>query len=581
MRNVRLRLTAAAVLAVMAAGCSDGASTVPATNGLEGCASAPATCNSGERTAGGQITWVIEQAWGNQWNPMRPEGGSYYLRQALAGTAPVAGGFLPSGQWAWNLDLLASEPRLLKNDPQTMEFVLRPEAVWSDGVPIDADDFRYNWFHNSGRADQCEGCDPGDTTGWKDIESIESSGRTVTITYKAGAHDPEWFARFDPSPHPAHVATKAGIDWRTPGGMGAASAYFRDTVPTWSGGPYLIASVVTDQRVIMVPNPRWYGKEKPTLTRIVKEVVTNQADWPAALANGELDGGAPLSYNPDIAQRLRSTPGMSTALGGAGATWERVDLNLRSPALADLAVRQAILTALDVNDLRSRLFGDLTPALRTNPLFPTLSPHHKDVMAGTGFGAGDLTAARKLLSGAGYTGAAAGQHLAKDGRAVPDLRFAYLSGHPTRGTFAEIAQQRLGEIGLTVKLVAVPGSDFATTLRSGAFDLTIWGNGQGPLFVQAAASSFRTGSRVNFSGLSDPALDQAADAVSQGTDVAVAAANANEVARRVVASASTLPLWENPTFAFVRNTFVNVRDNPLSPQRAMYNLGSWGVPANR
>ena len=80
--------------------------------------------------------------------------------------------------------------------------------------------------------------------------------------------------------------------------MGAASAYFRDTVPTWSGGPYVIESVVKDQRAILVPNPRWYGKEKPTLTRIVKEVLTNQADWPAALANGEIDGGAPIRTTP-------------------------------------------------------------------------------------------------------------------------------------------------------------------------------------------------------------------------------------------------------------------------------------------
>ena len=96
---------------------------------LEGCQAAPATCNPGERRPGGQITWVIEHGWGNQWNPMRPEGASCYLRQALAGTAPVVGDFLPSGKWAWNLDLLAAEPRLVNSDPQTMEFVLRPEAV--------------------------------------------------------------------------------------------------------------------------------------------------------------------------------------------------------------------------------------------------------------------------------------------------------------------------------------------------------------------------------------------------------------------------------------------------------------------
>jgi peptide/nickel transport system substrate-binding protein len=313
----------------------------------------------------------------------------------------------------------------------------------------------------------------------------------------------------------------------------------------------------------------------------VKEVLTNQADWPAALANGEIDGGAPLSYNPDVAQRLRSTTGVSTALGGSGATWEHVELNLKSSALADPALRRAMLTALDVKDLRARLFGEVTPAFRRNPLFPPQSPHNEDVLNATGFGTGDLAAARRVLAEAGYTGAAAGQRLAKRGSVVPDLRFAYIAGHPTRETFVEVAQQRLAEIGLTVRPVGVPGPDFGTTLRTGAFDLTIFAIQSGPLFTQAASAYYRTGSGINFPGVSDPALDRAADAVLMATDLEEAAAHANEVAERVMASAAVLPLWDNPSYVFVRNTFVNVRDNPLSNQRAMYNIGAWGVSANR
>ena len=572
----------AAVLAALLSACSSSSprSAQPQT-GLGGCQSAPGTCNSGARKPGGEITWVVEQGWGNQWNALRAGGASFYLGQMLAGIVPATGDFQPSGQWAWNMDLLASEPKLVKTEPQTMEYDLRPEAVWSDGTPISADDFRYNWFQNSGRPDQCDGCDAALTTGWSDIESIDSSGRSVTITLKAGVHDPEWFTQFGPSPYPAHIAANAGFDWHTPKGMGAASAYFRDTVPTWSGGPYLIDSVVKDQRVIMVPNPRWYGKEKPTLTRIVKEVLTNQADWPTALANGELDGGAPLSYNPDVAQQLRSTPGVASAQNGTGASWEQVVLNMQSPALADLALRKAILTALDVKDLRARLYGDVTPTLRTNPIFPVQSPYYKDVLTGTGFGTGDLAAARKLLTDAGYTGAAAGQSLAKQGAAVPELRFPYIAGHPTRTPFVEIAQQRLSEIGITVKLVPTPGTDFVKTRRDGAFDITIFSLDSGPKFTFAASALFTTGSNVNFPRVSDPALDRAAAAVLTETDIAAAAGHANEVATRLMADAAVLPLWENPTYVFVRDKYVNIRDNPLSSARAMYNIEAWGESATR
>jgi peptide/nickel transport system substrate-binding protein len=569
-----------ALLAAMLAACANNDDAAGPANRLQACAKEPATCNAGERKKGGEITWLLEQPWGNQWNTMRTGGVSNYLLQTLAGTTPETGTFLPTGEWEWSRDLFVGEPKLVKEDPQTVEFVLRPEAVWSDGVPISVDDFRYNWFHNSGRADQCDGCDAADTTSWSQIDAIESNDRTVTVTYKPGERDAEWFATVGPSRNPAHIATKAGIDWHTPKGMGAASAYFRDTVPTWSGGPYLIQSAVADQRVILVPNPRWYGKQKPALTKVVKEVLTNSADWATALANGELDGGSPFAYDPDVAQRLRSMTDVSSAVSVAGSRFEHVDLNLKSPALADPALRKAILTALSVEDMRARLFGDLKPAFRTNSLFTQRSPHHVDVLAGSGFGTGDLTAARKLLADAGYTGTGAGQHLTKQGAAVPDLRFTFIAGHPTRGTFVEIAQQRLSEIGLTIKPSGVAGaSQFASALRDGAFDFYIGAWDSGPLFVQIPKLLYRSDSGVNFAHLDDPAIDAAADAAVKATDVADAAKRANDVAKRLIADAFTLPLWEAPSFAFVRNTYVNIRDNPMSGYRAMYNLEAWGVGA--
>ncbi len=570
-----MRRVGAVLLAfLLLVGCSEAPRPGASAGVLADCRTAPTTCNSGDRKPGGKITWVIEQGWGDQWNTMRPEGTSYYLSQVLAGTTPVVGDFLPSGTWAWNLDLFATDPRLVRPDPQTAEFVLRPEAVWNDGVAISADDFRFNWFHNSGRADQCDGCDPADTTGWSDVASIDSSGRTVTITLKAGVHDPEWFAHFGPSAYPAHIAAAAGIDWRTPHGMGSASAYFRDTVPTWSGGPYMIESVVKDQRAILVPNPRWYGKEKPTLTRIVKEVLTNQADWPAALANGEIDGGAPHSYNADAAQQLRSKTGVSSAVAASGASWEHVELNVKSPPLADLALRKAILTALDVKDLRARLFGDVAPAFRTNPLFPPQSPYEKDVVTATGFGTGDLAAARNLLSAAGYTGAAAGQRLAKGGSVVPDLRFAYIAGNTTRETLVEVAQQQVREIGLTVRPVAVPGPSYGTTLRTGAFDLTVFAIQSGPLFTEAASAYYRTGSSINFAGISDPALDRAAAAVLTETDLDTAAADANEVAERLMATAAVLPLWDNPAYMHVVGVGPHLRVGDTGPRRPGHEQGA-------
>ncbi len=119
-----------------------------------------------------------------------------------------------------------------------MVYELRPEAVWSDGEPITVDDFRYTWFHQSGRDDQCTGCNPKFTVGWEDVASVEGSdeGRTVTITL-AGRQDERRVVRAVRAVAvPGAPRRGRGVRLEHPEGMGKSSEHFRDTVPTWSGG---------------------------------------------------------------------------------------------------------------------------------------------------------------------------------------------------------------------------------------------------------------------------------------------------------------------------------------------------------
>lgn len=576
--RARRALAALVAGALLAASCSDDDSAQDDATvevGLGGCAERPLDCNSGERAGDGTVTWLLPGAW-STYNVLRVEGEDNLTAAALAGTAPWIGDFAPDGTWTWNRDLLAADPQVTSTDPQTMVYELRPEAVWSDGTPITVDDFRYTWFHQSGREDQCTGCNPKYTVGWEDVASVEGSddGRTVTITLQDEAKNAEWFALFEPSPYPAHAATAAGFDWRTPEGMGKSSEHFRDTVPTWSGGPYLIDSVVAGERVVMVPNPKWYGEVQPTLERVVKEVVPTTG-WALAVQNGELDGGTPR-FEPDAYDELRQLDGVSTSIA-AGDTWEHLDLNLRTPALRDVALRSAIFTAIDTKDVVKRIFGDVEPSLRTNHFFPSSSPHHEDLLEETGFGTGDVAAARKLLTDAGYTGAEAGQRLTKDGVEVPALRFAFTSENTTRSTFVELAQSYLAELGIAVTPQPGPGATFAQTLSGGDYDLTVWGLSSGPLFTNAPSLFFGSESPVNFNGLNDPAIDAAIADVLRHTDVGDAATAANAVDELLVGQAFNLPLWDSPAFAFASDRLVNVRDDPSSYVRAMYEMQAWGL----
>jgi peptide/nickel transport system substrate-binding protein len=529
---------------------------------------------------GGELTWLVEQPWGGVYNTYRTGGSSYYLRQILAGVVPVAGDFTPEGEWEFSTDLFVEEPSLTAESPQTMVFPVSPDAVWSDGEAIDVDDFRFNWFHNSGREDQCVGCEPADSTGWELVDTIEATddGKTVTITLQDGAADAEWYAHFGPSVYPAHVAEAAGFDWQTPDGMGQASQHFVTTAPTWSGGPYLLDSVVADERAVLVPNPRWYGATEPKLDRIVLEVIPNPGDWSLAIQNGELDGGAPLAFNPDVLAQLEGDGGVETSVGSGGGTFDHLELNARRPALADLELRRAILTAVDVEQLRQRTFGDtVEPALRTNTFFETSDPRHEDVLAATGFGSGDVEGARSILEEAGYTGAEAGGSLAKDGVEVPDLSFLH---GPNKVTVAEVVQAQLAEIGITITPTPVVPSEALGTLAAGTFDLAAFSLGGGPLVVGAPGQLFQTGSPINFTKVEDPAIDALIDELRTVVEAERVAELANEIATLALEHATLMTLWDNPSFAFVRDGFVNVRDNRYSSVRALDDAGAWALAAD-
>lgn len=545
--------------------------------GLDGCVDDPNDCNSGPRAEGGSITWLINQGHDGVYSVLRPEGGSVYLFQMMAGLFPRTGYFAPDGTWVWDFDLLAETPtNEIVDGRQTMVFKVRPEAVWSDGTPISVDDFLWDWYHNSGDESLCIGCNPRSTQGYEDIDSIVGSdeGRTITITLKEGVRSAEWFARYGTISYPAHVS---GEDWRTPEGMGASSEYFLENVPDWSGGPYLVESWDVDERAVFVPNPNWYGEISSTLDTLVKEVVSDQGSWLPALTNGEVDGGAPASFTPDLVEQFRATPATHVGLGSAGAVWEHVDAN--TVTLTDAALRQAIFTAIDRADARTRIYGDLEPPFRNNHIFSQLSPYYSDAMGGTGYGSGDVAAARTILQEAGYTGFDGGTLTAPDGTAVPDVRFAFLATNTNRQTFVELAQSYLAEIGITVVPAPTPPADLGTVLVSGDYDLVIFGWAGSPLFTSAPGQFWQSESGSNFGKYASSELDALVAQIPEQTDIAEAARIANEAVEIVLADAYVMPLWDSLNFMFASDRLANVRDNHNSSIRSLYNAQDWGILA--
>jgi peptide/nickel transport system substrate-binding protein len=564
-------------LALAACGGDDGPGGV-ATPSLEDCDENPDECNSGPRADGGELIWMINQGHDGVYNHLRPEGGSVYLLQMFAGLddGVIIGRFAPGGVFNWNLNLLEEPGELVNEDPLTVVYKIREDAVWSDGTAIDIDDVLWHWYHNAADEDLCVGCAPRATTFHDSTASIEGSdgGKTITITYEDGFASPEWFAR-ELASYPAHLATEAGFDWKNdPVQMGESSEYFLTTQPTWSAGPYIVESWTADEQQILVPNEAWWGDE-PTLDRLIKVVMFDQPSWVPAMQNQEIHGGSPASFTPDGLQRMSQVPGAMVSTGSAGSVWEHVDMNMNS--ITDVTLRQAIFIAIDRADARERIFGELEPPFRNSHIFPQLSPYYEDHVDGTGYGSGDVDAARALLEGAGYTGAEPGGTLTDpEGNEVPELRFAYLQGNENRATFTELAQSYLGDIGITVVPDPIPGDQLGTVLSGGEFDLVIFGWSGFPTFANSAHQFYHSTSGSNFGGLNNPQIDELAEQVANQLDVEVSADLANQLVPLVLEEAYVLPLWDTLNMMFVSDHLVNIRDNHNTGWRALYNSAHWG-----
>ncbi|MFC3999489.1 ABC transporter family substrate-binding protein [Nocardiopsis sediminis] len=567
---------AAAVLLALTA-CSGGGDDGATASGFEDCEAEPNTCNSGEVEQGGDITWVVSQPFGG-WNHYQPEGGSVYGLQATTGIFASVGQWAPSGDWEWNTDLLTEEPELLSEDPMTWEYHLNPEAVWNDGTPIGIEDFRWAWRMNSNDEELCADiCRSRDTNPESLIASIEpgDDDSTVVVTMDEGVASPEWFVSFEDGLFPAHRAEEEGFDLDTPEGMLESAEWFNETVPDWSGGPFIIEEGDLENQVVKVRNEDYYG-EPANLDRITIRFITDEGSWIPALANGEIDGSSPETWNEDVITQLQDLGTVRTGFG-SGGSWEHVDANVESEWLQDVELRRAIFTAIDTGNLAERTYGGLYPdyALRTNHVFSADSPFHEDVLTDTGQGSGDTEAALAILEDAGYE--LDGETLTRDGEAVPPLRLRYTEGHVARATKAELIQADLAEIGVTAEIQTT--DDLGGTLAEQDYDLMLFGWSQTPEFSASAEQYWHSESGSNFGGYANEEVDELVRDAATSTTREEAAGYVNEAARIVAEDAYVLPIVDTPVVTFVTQEFTNIRDNNSQSRRALYNQEEWGVAA--
>ncbi len=564
MRSRAKSLVATAIVVLLgpllgAAACDGGSgaggTSAKARTGYGDCDKNPNTCNGGKTRPGGEYTFALNKAF-TTWNVYAADSAA----EAMAGLLPKVFYAQPDGAIKLNTDLMLSA-EVTNQSPQTVVYKIKPEATWNDGTPISANDFLLAWKLNSGNTADCTKCKPADPAGYNLIKSVVGSdnAKTVTVTFQDGKVYPDWKGLFAVDGlYPAHLATKQGFDLAKPDGVNSANDWFASTVPSWSGGPYLIDTFNKGQSVVERKNDQWYGAITPGLDKLTFQFVTDPAAVAAALRTKEITGiNRPATA--DLLEQLGQIPGVITRLvtgtRGSTSTPTRPTSGWPTPSCAEPSSPRSTSRR---SSPRPTASSTSRPARWAATTTSPATTRYKDVVSDTGQGAGDTDKAKKLLTDAGYK-VSGGNLTTKLGEIVPQLRLRIAKDDAFGAAAAAEVRSAVKDLGLDVAVQEDPALD--RSLSTGDFDLAIFASTGSPLAQGPAQEQWSSGHAENFGKYSNPQVDKLITAAVGDFSDKAGEDSINKADELLTKDAYVLPIVQESTLIATYDTWANIRAN--------------------
>jgi peptide/nickel transport system substrate-binding protein len=486
------------------------------------------------------------------------------VANVMINVLPQAFHLTPDFKVAMNTDLLDSAEQT-SSQPQTIVYKIKQNAVWSDGTPVSADDFIYLWKNLNGTI---KNNDVASTTGYDQVQSVTGSdnGKTVTVVFKEPFSD--WRSLFCSGNFilPAHYVSKQ------PGGWNTGLDKNPQNIP--SAGPFKVQNYTPGQSLTLVRNDQYFGK-KASLDSIVFRFLPESTTQPAALQNNEVDMIYPQPQL-DMVQQVKALPDVTNQIN-LGPTFEHLDFNFKNQFLSDVAVRKAIATGINVDELVKRTVGQFASQVKPlgNRLWMPFQEPYQDHFGQ--YGKGDVAGAQKLLDAAGYTKGSDGIYT-KGGKKI-SVRFSTTAGNKLRETQGELFQAQMKQVGIDIKIANLDSQKlFGDALPNGNFDIADFAWVGGPFAVSGNRDIYRTGAGSNYGQYANSKVDQMFAQAMAEFDANKAADLLNQIDQIITDDMATIPLYNKPTFLAFRNTFVNVSDN-ATQDGPFWNSSTWAQKA--
>jgi len=337
--------------------------------------------------------------------------------------------------------------------PQTVRYILNPNATWSDGTPITWRDFAAQWkaLNGTDPAYQVAG-----SNGYDDIASVARGGddKQVIVTFRKPFA--EWQGLFSPLYPASNYSTPIAFN----------TAWVRK-IPV-SAGPFVLQAI--DQvahTVTLARNEKWWGP-KAKLDRIVFKPYALSQYFQGLTTPGGIDF-APIGYNTTLARQIRTLRGFVLRQSVNRHYQELLFNGGPGAPLADLALRRAIARGLDRDSIAKRAIGEINEAIHAtgNHIYPLGSVEYQDNSGELSF---NTAVANQQLDALGWR--RVGNRRQLGGKPL-QLRVVIEAADPVAEQVSLAMVEQLGAIGVTAIVQPLAPKLKEQALRAGNFDLIL------------------------------------------------------------------------------------------------------------
>jgi len=357
-------------------------------------------------------------------------------------------------KWTWSAD------------KKTVDITMNPDAKWSDGQPITADDvlFTLNYLGSKTYNTTLQGqygyavtpilgsdkmlsgaaTSFANTGGFKKISANEFTVTFQTVDAAVLFSDLSWI-----QPIPEHTLKSIPMkDW--------INSSF-DKTPTVMSGPYLISQVNGEDSVEYKANPNYF-LGKPHISNLIVKTVSPDV-VPGLLANGQVQYVL-SGLKPTDVTKLKQIPGVVVKTPPSNG-FSYLGLKLKAnKEFGNVQFRQALEYGLDRKSMIDGILKGLGEPI--NGPLPAISWAAATTTDGMNPYTYDPTKAGQILDSLGYKMGSDGYRTDSSGK---DLSFtlSYSSGSPTTQAEAVAIQDGLKKIG--IKIVLNTPLDFNTLAK--------------------------------------------------------------------------------------------------------------------